>query len=144
MLDRFERIAGAVQGAVDHVFLSFLQTNDLMAETRDQAAKLEIMIELAAVAAKFGIKVLLCNEDRTLFRVTGLPDNLGTGVCAAPEFWGQPEAGRLPSEGCGCVLTVDPFTINESCTMGCEYCYAADKSLARKKRNTTRGLPVIR
>ena len=51
---------------------------------------------------------------------------------------------KPPSEGCGCVLMADPFTINESCTFGCQYCYAADKSLAPKKRNTTKGhLPVV-
>lgn len=140
---RFERIASSLEGFVSNVYLSFLQPNDKLPETRDQATRLGLMVEMANVARHRGIAVKLCNEDRTLARVDGLPDNLSAGVCAPPEDFAQPGLGRSPSEGCGCVLMADPFTINETCTLGCQYCYAADKSLAPKKRNTTKGLPVV-
>ena len=143
-VDRFRRIARELRGFTPNgVYLSFLQENDVIRETRDKADKLALMVEMASVAKDNGLRVLLCNEDRTLFRVDGLPDNLSAGVCAPPEDFDRPGLGRSPSEGCGCVLMADPFTINETCTMGCRYCYAADKTLAPKKRNTTRGLPIL-
>lgn len=126
------------------VYLSFLQTNDLMPETRDAEARVHLMRRLAEVADARSIRVHLCNEDRTLLGVRGLPLNLAPGICAPPEDFAVPGRGASPSEGCGCVLMADPFTINESCTMGCQYCYAADKAFAPKKMNTSRLLPVLR
>ncbi len=142
VLDRFTRLAEAAKGAgLDRVFLSFLQTNDRIAETRDRDMRLELLSAMASEAP--GLRVLLCNEDRTLHHVNGLPSNLAPGVCAPPEDFGQPGAAVPPSEGCGCVLMADPFTINESCTWGCQYCCAADLTLAAKKRNTTKALPLF-
>jgi hypothetical protein len=142
-LKRFEAIATELAGSVGRVYLSFLQENDKLPETRDREARLELMVGMADIAKYRGMRVLLCNEDRTLARVDGLPSNLSAGVCAPPEDFAQPGLERSPSEGCGCILMADPFTINETCTLGCQYCYAADKSLAPKKRNTTRSLPVV-
>ena len=101
------------------------------------------MVEMAKIAKGYGMQVILCNEDSTLRRVSELPENLSAGVCAPPEDFALPGLARPPSEGCGCVLMADPFTVNETCTMGCSYCYAADKTLAPKKRNTTRHLTVL-
>jgi sulfatase maturation enzyme AslB (radical SAM superfamily) len=86
------------------------------------------------------------------------PNNLASGICESGERFAvippvdptnlltsvlRQERALPPREGCGCALAVDPFTINETCTMGCSYCYAADKSLASKKRNTTKfSLPL--
>jgi hypothetical protein len=145
VLPRFELIALAA-GAVGlkQVFVSFLQDNDLMPETRPPEERLEIITEMARVAERCGVSVRLCNEDRLLFHSPKvLPANLGAGVCAPPEDFMQPSRGKSPSEGCGCAFAVDPFTINESCSLGCRYCYAADKSLSDKKRNTVRRLAVL-
>ena len=101
------------------------------------------MVEMAEIAKEYGIRVFLCNEDNTLQGVQNRPSNLSAGVCAPPEDFALPGFARPPSEGCGCVLMADPFTVNETCTMGCSYCYAADKTLAPKKRNTTRHLTVL-
>ena len=118
--DRFEAIlAMASHYGVKSVYLSFLQENDLLPETRSE-------------------------QDRLLMGHPDLHPNLGSGICAPPEDFALPNRERPPSEGCGCVLMVDPFTVNESCTMGCAYCYAGDKNSAQKKRNTTRSLPVVR
>lgn len=142
---RFQHIARtAAQAGLKRVYLAFLQANDLIPETRDQADRLEVLTQLAVQEQ---IEVILCNEDQTLHKVSYLPGNLKSGVCAPPEDWQLEGHNRPPAEGCGCVLMVDPFTINESCTFGCRYCYAADKSLSDKKRNTTRQgrqLPMAR
>lgn len=142
---RYAKIAGAASDSgLDKVYLAFLQTNDLMAETRDHSTRLEFLTELWAVNPN--LKVLLCNEDRTLSKVNGLPEGLGSGVCAPPEDFGLPGHKMPPSEGCGCVLMVDPFTVNETCVYGCAFCYAHDRSLSAKKRNTTKkvALKVLR
>ncbi len=145
VVERFRRLAaGAEEAGVNRVYLSFLQPNDRVPETRDREERLALLVSLADVARSAGIHVYLCNEDTLLRRVSELPANLSAGVCAPPEDFGQVSEGRLPSEGCGCVLAVDPFTINESCTLGCTYCYAGDVSSAPKKRNTTRRLPLLR
>ena len=125
VVDRFEYIARRVAPhEVPRVFLSFLQENDLMPETRDAPTRIKLMQKFAAVADDLCIRVLLCNEDRTLVG-TDSP-NLGAGICAPPEDFALPGLARPPSEGCGCVLMADPFTINESCTMGCQYCLAPE------------------
>ena len=88
-----------------------------------------------------GIDVKLCNDDKGLLRSgEKLHSNVDLGICAGPNDWD----GLPPVEECGCCIMIDPFTVNESCSFGCKFCYAADKSLAPKKRNTTRSLPVVR
>ena len=144
VLERFTRIARmASASGIREVYLSFLQTNDRMPETRTPATKLGLMRQMAAAADAFDLSVRLCAEDRMLMGIDSLPKNLGSGVCVRPESFAIPGQDRPPSEGCGCVLAVDPFTINETCTMGCQYCYAADHTLSPKKRNTTRHLPLL-
>jgi hypothetical protein len=144
VVGRFNRIAHTASYiGLDRVYLSFLQANDLVPEMRSDEERLTLLGQLGEIGARRGIKVLLCNEDRLL---TGgqAPRNVASGICAPPEAFAPPNLEKSPSEGCGCSLMVDPFTINESCAYGCHYCYASDKSLSDKKRNTTKGLPVIR
>jgi hypothetical protein len=142
--ERFDTIlAMAAYAGLKSVYLSFLQENDLLPETRSEQERLNILAQVAELGSKRGVRVLLCNEDRLLAKHPGYHPNLGSGVCAPPEDFALEGRALPPSEGCGCVLMVDPFTINETCTMGCVYCYAADKTLADKKRNTTRRLPVV-
>ena len=144
VVERFEQILGiAAYYGVRSVYLSFLQTNDLMAESRSDAERLNVLNQIAKVGDTKGVRVLLCNEDRLLARRSNLHRNLSSGVCAPPEDFALPNRNLPLSEGCGCVLMVDPFTVNETCTMGCSYCYAADQTLSPKKRNTTRSLTVL-
>ena len=158
VLDRFDYMAQRVAlFGIKEVYVAFLQENDLMPETRARRTRVELLKQMAQ---KAHLRVLLCNEDRSLQDEHMKPNNLASGICESGErFQHVPEqfdpafpassrvmgALRLPPrEGCGCAMAVDPFTINETCTMGCSYCYAADKSLASKKRNTTKfSLPVL-
>lgn len=143
VVERFARLARAAEEAgLERVYLSFLQPNDRLPETRDREERLEVLAAMASVAPS--LRVLLCNEDSTLHRVSDLPRNLTSGVCAPPEDFGQPGLNLPPSEGCGCVLMADPFTLNESCVMNCSYCYASDVQLSPRKRNTTKALPILR
>jgi hypothetical protein len=143
VVDRFRAIASvAADGGVNKVFVSFLQNNDLMPETRSFGEKLSILEKIATEADHRKIKLFLCADDDELLRDRKYTfhRNARLGVCAPPEDYGD----DVQADTCGCAFVVDPFTINESCTFGCQYCYAADKSLAPKKRNTTRSLPVVR
>ena len=147
ILDRFNRIlAVAAPAGIREVYLSFLQSNDLVEEKRTVDERLRLMTALAAIADPKGVQIRLCNEDRTLAErhADGLPSNLLSGICAPPERFSAPDRPVGPSEGCGCALMVDPFTVNESCTFGCTYCYAADRSISNRKRSSTRTLPVLR
>jgi hypothetical protein len=145
VVSRFGTIlAMAASEGIDRVYLSFLQPNDLMPETRTEQDRLNLLVEMAELAQGHGVKVYLCNEDRLLVGYPGLHPNVSSGVCAPPEDFSLPGRSMPNSEGCGCVLMVDPFTINESCSVGCKYCYASDKSLSHKRRDTTKSrLPVI-
>lgn len=142
LFSRFESIASKIHRHTTTVFLSFLQLNDLIPETRDDGDRSLVMDELGYIAKQFKLQVRLCNADASEYPWAAGPGNLSRGVCVPCE---SVDGGPVPvSEKCGCAIMVDPFTINETCTMGCEYCYAADKTLSAKKRNTTRGLPVLK
>lgn len=120
--DRFAGILATASGVgLRSVYLSFLQPNDRMPETRSPQERWELLGRLAASAKAQGVEVRLCNEDRLLATMPA-QSNLCSGVCAPPEDF-QLEGRRIPdSEGCGCVLMVDPFSLNEACTFGCQYC----------------------
>lgn len=134
VLERFERIAKvAAKLGLSRVFVAFLQDNDLMHELRTVAQRKEILSNLGSIGNFYGIQVLLCNDDKELM---DSQSTVALGVCAPPE-------GDSPVDRCGCVFVVDPFSINESCVFGCQFCYAADRSSSPKKRNTTR-LHILR
>lgn len=139
IVDRFEGLARVASGlGLERVYVSFLQENDLVPEKRPARVRIELLKQMTVQA--HGMKILLCNEDQTLAREDKLPANLGTGVCEDGCRFTDSNYRifRPKTEGCGCALGVDPFTINESCSMSCEYCYAADKSRSPSKRNTTK------
>lgn len=148
LIGRFVYLAQhAAEAGIKQVFTSFLQTNDRMQDGRSRIERLGLLATLAKAAYDNGqLEVLHCNEDDILRGVTGSPENLMYGICAPPGDWLASTVAprQLRKEGCGCVHMVEPFTINESCTLGCLYCYAADEALSGKKRNTTRSLPVVR
>lgn len=122
------------------VFVSFLQPNDTLPETRGVAERFELLNRLAEAAKPAGIEVVLCKDDRSFDDWQGARFEISP--CApASDFM----RGAVTLESCACVAMVDPFTVNEACSYRCQYCYAGDKTLAPRKRNSVRGsLPVLR
>jgi len=137
VVDRYQRIADHAIGlGLKDCFAAFLQNNDLMPELRSVEVRNQLLNSMVQAAPK--LTLLLCNEDNTL-RKAQEASRVKYAICED----GSRFKGSCQTEGCGCALAVDPFTVNESCKFGCKYCYAADKDIAPKKHNTTRGLPVI-
>jgi len=121
----------AFRARITCVFVSFLQPNDHIIEIRTLQERFDILNLLADTAMGFGVKVILCADDRSF---TTWPKALfETGICVPPSDFKE----TTVKEGCGCALMVDPFTINESCEYQCAYCYAGDRSLSLQRRNTT-------
>ena len=140
LLRRFQRLLGfAAIAGIKQTFVSFLQENDKIPETRTPESRFSILNMLADEADTFGVEVVLCKDDRTFEGWGGA--RFTTEACVQPADFGE---GRVHLENCGCVLMVDPFTVNEACQFGCAYCYASDKGLSVKRRNTTRHLSVVR
>ena len=136
ILDRFSAIARVASDVgLRKVYTVFLQENDLMPESRPQHRRRVVLEAMASAADQYGITVELCRDDADISKaaVDGRLCNLKLGVCEDGRIFG----GRPPVMDCGCALAIDPFTINEACSMGCQYCYAANRSLSPHKRNTT-------
>jgi len=115
---------------LDRVYVSFLQENDRMPETRSSQERFDILNMLSEKARERGVDVLLCADDRDLVKEGAV---FKTGICVpASDF-----QGATQEEDCGCVLMADPFTINETCMYNCTYCYTADRSLSPERRDTT-------
>jgi len=134
VLERFCRISQRVaELGITQCYLAYLQPNDLMQEARSKEIRRQNLVSMAVLKAP-PLEARLCNEDDT-FREGDLDLSIFMpyGVCED----GSRFASAVVTEGCGCALMVDPFTVNESCIYGCKFCYAADKSLSPKKRSTT-------
>lgn len=134
VVDRFNHVAKeAKKMGLSRVYVAFLQDNDLMLDIRSKQTRQDLLCHMVDA----GLEVLVCNEDRAL---DGLQESkkLHYGVCEDGSRFTDGKFAEPKTEGCGCALSVDPFTINESCSMGCFYCYAADRSLAGERRDTTR------
>jgi hypothetical protein len=139
---RFEILAASfAKMGLRRVYVSFLQDNDLMTEKRGDEERRAILREMAE--RSHGLDVIVCQDDRGLGFGLPRPLNLKYGVCESGRRFTQGPIG-LTFDDCGCAQTADPFNLNEACTMGCTYCYAADKRLAPDKRDTTKDLPVMR
>lgn len=133
--ERFDVIAREVEAmGLKQVYVSFLQGNDLIPETRSPASRLSL---LTSMARSTRLQIKVCRENMDLSLTGGIP-NLSYGVCED----GSRFRITTPLEKCGCALSVDPFSINEACSMSCEYCYSSDKTLSSERRNTTK-LKVI-
>jgi len=141
VLERFRYLLEYAHSAsLREVFVSFLQPNDSIPETRGTSERFELLNRLAEAANPAGVRVVLCRDDRSFDDWQGAKFEIAPCVPAADFL-----RDGLALESCECVAMVDPFTINESCRYRCQYCYAGDKSLASKKRDTVRsGLHLLR
>ncbi len=144
VVERFERIAKGVSAlGIKEAFVAFLQENDLKNEPRPARVRRELLQQMAA---RTDLTLQVCREDAT--PISAPNPRLVHGVCESGRRFIESKTWGVDwpkTESCGCALAVDPFTINESCVFGCEYCYAADKTLATKKFSTTKKhhLPVL-
>lgn len=130
LLGRFQRLLGyASLAGIQQVFVSFLQPNDRVPETRSEEQRFDLLNKMAVEAHTVGIKIILCSDDKSLERFPEAPFALG--ACVDPI-----DFGGVKLDNCGCVKMVDPFTRNEACGHSCSYCYAGDLSLSPHKRNT--------
>ena len=141
-LDRFARLADALQGATDEAVTSFAHfyqktRRNLMRHKRawhdpEPAAKRDLLNRMAAIAADNGMTLSLCSQ----------PDYLTHGVQPArcvdaarlSRVAGQPIAARDKGNrpGCACAESRD-IGAYDSCPHGCIYCYAVrDRALARR------------
>jgi len=135
VLQRFWSIADGLRGSgLKRVYASFLHANDLMPETRSQGERLALLWNMAEHIDDFGFEVISCNVDMTaLGSAPQVPHNLRKGVCEDGSTFGK----GMDKDTCGCIQTVDPFSVNEACCYTCRYCYAADRALSQIRRNTT-------
>jgi DNA repair photolyase len=142
VIDRFVRIAGAaVANGLTDVYVSFLQPNDRMPETRSIAERRDLLKMMADTVPD--IDVNLCQDDKLLdgfeYGREHWYTNLQYGVCESGRRFKIPsDASR---EDCGCCFAVDPFTANEACSLGCAYCYSAKQDVSLQKIDTTKGVP---
>jgi hypothetical protein len=136
VLDRFTWIADSLSNVnVTRVYTSFIQENDRMTDDRDVRHRMWLLRAMARSVNFLGMQVLHCKDDKKTLSnpLWQLEPNLYEGTCEdGTRFGPVPEI-----MDCGCCHAVDPFTVNESCTMGCQYCYAADRAVSPKKHNTT-------
>ena len=147
-LDRFDRLAAELAGAVQSVRISFLQRYaQVKARLRNisgiddldgrachgkvPSLVAETATGLAEIAARYGLKIFSCAE-----RFDLAPWGIAPGRCLDPELFEKlfnlrldprKDPGQRPS--CGCMRSVD-LGMYGTCCHGCLYCYAAtDRAL---------------
>lgn len=129
---RFASIAARLGGWVPVVFVSFLAENEFVPETRGASECGALVDDLARIAAGEGIELRLCADDAAT-------------TCSAPRGVCAPARSGAKTSPCGCGLAVDPFSFNESCDLGCRYCFVLNREMSPRKRNTTKlRLPITR
>lgn len=127
--DLFERMAST---GVTRVAVSFYQEHPGGSKEGSRFSlslqeKVQFWEEISTLAKKHRMLAFLCKDDEIV-------SPKSVGICT-------PTARNQRDSGCGCSLSVDAFTATESCVYGCVYCYAVDRNLAPKRRNTL--LPLL-
>jgi hypothetical protein len=156
--ERFERLAGLLEGATWRVVVSVVdiyrkmrrRLRDLEAggvritdETGVEPAELaELLASIAATAAAHGMTATSCSEAIDMGRYGIQP-----GKCIDDrlirELFGISVSGtKDPSQraACGCVTSRD-IGMYDTCVFGCQYCYATS-SLERARENRRRHDPL--
>ena len=148
-LDRFERIARALEGHTQHCTFSFV---DFYGKTRRNLKhisresgiyiyqpsleeQLELVRRLADIAAAHGISFNSCCDDALLAAGTqknhcidpSLIRRLAPSLKAYPDF-------KPTRQDCGCVASFD-IGVYDTCLFGCSYCYATNHRQAALRRH---------
>ncbi len=143
-VERFEfLLENAAKAGFRQVFVSFLQENDRLPETRPSAERIQLLQRMGAMAHERQMIVRLCNDDYSLLDGIEATPGLSLGVCAPPEDFLFKDRVLPSIEKCGCTKAVDPFSLNEACAYSCAYCYTADHQISSRRLNTTARLPIL-
>ena len=141
-LDRFARLAHALQGATDEAVTSFAHfyqktRRNLMRHKRawhdpEPEAKRDLLNRMAGIAAENGMTLSLCSQPDYL--IDGVQPARCVDAARLSRVAGQPIAARDKGNrpGCACAESRD-IGAYDSCPHGCVYCYAVrDRALARR------------
>lgn len=154
-LDNFERLAGALEGSVDEVVISFAQVYRKAARNLDLAArnfgfnwtdppddvKLDLASKLVEVAKAHGMKLSVCSQRKYI--VPGAKAARCVDARRLAAVGGRPIRGRQKGKRpeCGCYEAVD-IGEYDTCPAGCAFCYAVlhrDIALRRRKSHDPEG-----
>ncbi|WP_259781579.1 DUF1848 domain-containing protein [Aestuariispira ectoiniformans] len=145
-LVNFEALAGALEGVVDEVVMSFMHVYAKSKRNMDAAAlksgfhwtdppfeeKQDLLSKLAVVAKKHGMKATLCAQPDLL------TDDLVPAACidakrlvdVGGRLFSAKQKGNRP--GCLCAESRD-IGAYDTCPHGCAYCYATRHQEAAKE-----------
>ncbi len=148
----FSAMCAALEGATDTCVISFIDLYEKVKRNFPEArsvphdARLLLGSEMAAAAAKHGIRLQSCCEGNEL-----APFGVDCSGCMTLSTYEKAlgcslNAPRLPksSRGCLCLLTADIGAYN-TCAHGCRYCYANynEESVRRAMAQHNPGSPLL-
>ncbi len=146
-LATFARLAGALEGLVDEVVVSWLQVYRKTRRNLDLAArasgfvwedppadaKRALLSRLAELAAARGIRLVLCDQPE--LRADGVGEARCIDAGRLARLAGRPITVPLRSHRatCGCFASRD-IGAYDTCPHGCVYCYAVASRATAKRR----------
>jgi len=144
--ETFDRLAGALEGLVDEVVVSWLQVyrktrrnldaaarvHDFGWEDPPDEAKRALLGTLAQLARVRGMRLGLC--DQPALRADGVGEARCIDAGRLARLAGRPiDAALRPHRpSCGCFASRDIGTY-DTCPHGCAYCYAVASRIAAKR-----------
>ncbi|UCE26273.1 MAG: DUF1848 family protein, partial [Candidatus Coatesbacteria bacterium] len=147
-VERFERIAKALEGSVKRCYFSFptfydkvkknlallRRETDIDAFDPDTTIKQELAGRLADIAAEHGIDLYTCCGDYLISDDIYKASCIDADIIADLFYGGRLDVSRKPTRNeCGCFASVD-IGAYDTCVHGCVYCYANMNKAAAKRR----------
>lgn len=150
-LARFEHLASALEGYVERCYFSFVvrygkvkrnfeqfvEQSHIKFFDPDQKSLIQLANKLAAIAAKYNIKMLTCCGDYLVNDQIAKAHCIDAEVIERLFLTGSKNLKTKPTRSeCGCASNTD-IGAYDSCPHGCVYCYAnLNKDIAVKKHQT--------
>ncbi|MGB0682340.1 MAG: DUF1848 domain-containing protein [Magnetovibrionaceae bacterium] len=149
-LETFRSLLAELEGYVDECALSFMEpyaktqrnlkpvAAELALREPDEAAKLDLLNELAPMAEEAGVQLTLCTQP-ALVDASGLPAARCVDADRLSDVAGYEIEAKVKGnrKGCLCHESRD-IGAYDTCPHGCLYCYAVndrDKAVARYKEH---------